>query len=92
MIKSLVHNSNFINHNTNLFRMNIFSYGNTLSWLEVYIQELVLLSLVCQTYSDFFNWNKVKIRYCDGASLAGHPENEVKVGFTFTSATLTYGS
>ncbi|OAY41310.1 pectin acetylesterase 5 isoform X1 [Manihot esculenta] len=27
---------------------------------------------------DFFNWNKVKIRYCDGASLAGHPESELK--------------
>ncbi|KAI7988965.1 hypothetical protein LOK49_LG13G02354 [Camellia lanceoleosa] len=24
---------------------------------------------------NFFNWNKVKIRYCDGASFAGHPEN-----------------
>ncbi|KAL6987614.1 [Wnt protein] O-palmitoleoyl-L-serine hydrolase [Sarracenia purpurea var. burkii] len=23
---------------------------------------------------DFFNWNKVKIRYCDGGSFAGHPE------------------
>ncbi|KAL5740605.1 hypothetical protein ACOSQ2_029785 [Xanthoceras sorbifolium] len=29
---------------------------------------------------DFFNWNKVKIRYCDGASLAGHPESELKNG------------
>ncbi|KAM5560112.1 pectin acetylesterase 5-like [Rosa sericea] len=29
---------------------------------------------------DFFNWNKVKIRYCDGASFAGHPENEPKNG------------
>ncbi|THG07857.1 hypothetical protein TEA_007755 [Camellia sinensis var. sinensis] len=28
--------------------------------------------------SDFFNWNKVKIRYCDGASFAGHPESEFK--------------
>uniref|UniRef100_A0A2N9I1B5 Pectin acetylesterase n=1 Tax=Fagus sylvatica TaxID=28930 RepID=A0A2N9I1B5_FAGSY len=27
---------------------------------------------------DFFNWNKVKIRYCDGASFAGHPESELK--------------
>ncbi|GMP76534.1 hypothetical protein CsSME_00033161 [Camellia sinensis var. sinensis] len=27
---------------------------------------------------DFFNWNKVKIRYCDGASFAGHPESEFK--------------
>nr|XP_028957008.1 pectin acetylesterase 5-like isoform X2 [Malus domestica] len=29
---------------------------------------------------EFFNWNKVKIRYCDGASFAGHPENEPKNG------------
>ncbi|KAF7825674.1 pectin acetylesterase 5-like [Senna tora] len=29
---------------------------------------------------DFFNWNKVNIRYCDGASLAGHPENDIKEG------------
>lgn len=28
--------------------------------------------------SDFFNWNKVKIRYCDGGSFAGHPESEFK--------------
>ncbi|KAL5549966.1 hypothetical protein UlMin_000142 [Ulmus minor] len=29
---------------------------------------------------DFFNWNKVKVRYCDGASFAGHPESELKDG------------
>lgn len=29
--------------------------------------------------SDFFNWNKVKIRYCDGASFAGHSQYEFKV-------------
>ncbi|KAI9115966.1 hypothetical protein K1719_012896 [Acacia pycnantha] len=29
---------------------------------------------------DFFSWNKVKIRYCDGASLAGHPDNEIEKG------------
>jgi len=39
--------------------------------------------MICQTYSDFFNWNKVKIRYCDGASFAGHPESEVRIDFTF---------
>ncbi|KAF2303129.1 hypothetical protein GH714_014036 [Hevea brasiliensis] len=27
---------------------------------------------------DFFNWNKVYIRYCDGASFAGHTESELK--------------
>ncbi|KAG9445132.1 hypothetical protein H6P81_016472 [Aristolochia fimbriata] len=29
---------------------------------------------------DFFNWNKVKIRYCDGGSLAGFVESEVQNG------------
>ncbi|XP_058099202.1 pectin acetylesterase 5-like [Magnolia sinica] len=29
---------------------------------------------------DFFNWNKVKIRYCDGASLSGNVESEVQNG------------
>ncbi|KAG9154174.1 hypothetical protein Leryth_000649 [Lithospermum erythrorhizon] len=26
--------------------------------------------------SAFFNWNRVKIRYCDGASFKGHGQNE----------------
>ncbi|XP_074379197.1 pectin acetylesterase 5-like [Apium graveolens] len=29
---------------------------------------------------DFFSWNKVKIRYCDGASFAGSPETEINNG------------
>ncbi|KAJ0249549.1 Pectin acetylesterase 5 [Hirschfeldia incana] len=29
---------------------------------------------------DFFNWNRVVIRYCDGASFSGHPEAEFKNG------------
>ncbi|KMZ73099.1 pectin acetylesterase, family CE13 [Zostera marina] len=34
---------------------------------------------------DFFNWNKVMIRYCDGASLLGHglSKNENKTGLFF---------
>ncbi|XP_031487505.1 pectin acetylesterase 5-like [Nymphaea colorata] len=28
----------------------------------------------------FFNWNRVKLRYCDGASFAGDVEHEVKDG------------
>ncbi|KAI5429901.1 variant 4, Pectin acetylesterase 5 [Lathyrus oleraceus] len=35
-----------------------------------------MLSSVASQNPDFFNWNKVKIRYCDGASFAGHPESE----------------
>lgn len=29
---------------------------------------------------DFFNWNQVKIRYCDGASFSGHPDSELNNG------------
>uniref|UniRef100_A0A803N604 Pectin acetylesterase n=1 Tax=Chenopodium quinoa TaxID=63459 RepID=A0A803N604_CHEQI len=29
---------------------------------------------------DFFNWNKVKIRYCDGSSFTGHSNNELHNG------------
>lgn len=34
---------------------------------------------------DFYNWNKVKIRYCDGASFSGNVQEEVKndTGFFF---------
>ncbi|KAM6574616.1 hypothetical protein CsatA_022943 [Cannabis sativa] len=35
---------------------------------------------------DFFNWNKVKLRYCDGASFAGHPETELKALLSGCSA------
>ncbi|RZC19841.1 hypothetical protein D0Y65_006617 [Glycine soja] len=27
---------------------------------------------------DFFNWNRVKVRYCDGASFSGDSQNEVE--------------
>ncbi|KAL6613717.1 hypothetical protein ACP70R_035987 [Stipagrostis hirtigluma subsp. patula] len=32
---------------------------------------------------DFYNWNKVKIRYCDGASFSGDVKDEVKNGTSF---------
>ncbi|KAJ1287295.1 hypothetical protein BS78_03G419900 [Paspalum vaginatum] len=32
---------------------------------------------------DFYNWNKVKIRYCDGASFSGDVQDEVKNGTGF---------
>lgn len=34
----------------------------------------LIVSFAC---ADFFNWNRVKIRYCDGASFAGDSENKV---------------
>ncbi|OEL36850.1 Pectin acetylesterase 5 [Dichanthelium oligosanthes] len=32
---------------------------------------------------DFYNWNKVKIRYCDGASFSGNVQDQVKNGTGF---------
>lgn len=28
-------------------------------------------------YADFFNWNRVKLRYCDGASFTGDSQDQV---------------
>ncbi|KAI5001359.1 hypothetical protein ZWY2020_026009 [Hordeum vulgare] len=32
---------------------------------------------------DFYNWNKVKVRYCDGASFSGNVEEEFQDGTRF---------
>ena len=41
-----------------------------------------------QPWSDFYNWNRVKIRYCDGASFAG--EGFDKAQQIFLSAAYIY--
>ncbi|OAY42467.1 pectin acetylesterase 12 [Manihot esculenta] len=45
-----------------------------------YMEKLVpftgILSNRPQDNPDFFNWNRVKLRYCDGASFAGDSENK----------------
>ncbi|CAN0885123.1 Pectin acetylesterase 6 [Linum grandiflorum] len=33
------------------------------------------LGMVC--FSDFYNWNRIKLRYCDGASFTGDTQNKV---------------
>ncbi|XP_058738428.1 pectin acetylesterase 2-like [Vicia villosa] len=35
-----------------------------------------ILSNKAEENPDFFNWNRVKVRYCDGASFAGDSQNE----------------
>ncbi|KAL8129753.1 hypothetical protein V2J09_018908 [Rumex salicifolius] len=50
---------------------------------SVYMDKVIFSGILSSDPAlnpDFFNWNKVKIRYCDGASLAGHPENELHNG------------
>ncbi|KAG1371695.1 putative Pectin acetylesterase [Cocos nucifera] len=38
------------------------------------------LRWLASALGDFYNWNKVKVRYCDGASFAGEGEREVQNG------------
>jgi O-palmitoleoyl-L-serine hydrolase len=37
---------------------------------------MFLCTNLSQLSSDFYNWNTVVIRYCDGASFAGNAEGE----------------
>lgn len=46
--------------------------------MEPQVQFSGILSRHRSSNPDFYNWNKVKIRYCDGASFTGHPESEQK--------------
>ncbi|KAI3811793.1 hypothetical protein L1987_21525 [Smallanthus sonchifolius] len=46
--------------------------------MDYQVQFSGILSRDQSRNPDFYNWNKVKLRYCDGASLTGHPESEQK--------------
>ncbi|XP_047330527.1 pectin acetylesterase 5-like [Impatiens glandulifera] len=50
--------------------------------MDLQVQFSGILSSLPSQNPDFFNWNKVKIRYCDGGSLSGHPEAEFTNGTT----------
>jgi hypothetical protein len=39
--------------------------------------------------ADFYNWNKVKVRYCDGGSFSGKVEDEFQVSRTFCKLILS---
>ncbi|RDX94227.1 Pectin acetylesterase 5, partial [Mucuna pruriens] len=60
-----------------------FTHLGSSKYMEKLIPFSGILSSDPAQNPDFFNWNKVKIRYCDGASFAGHPESEVRIDFTF---------
>ncbi|CAN6982004.1 unnamed protein product [Brassica oleracea var. botrytis] len=40
---------------------------------------------------DFFNWNRVVIRYCDGASFSGHPDLNSRTEQGFSSVASSSG-
>ncbi|TXG48950.1 hypothetical protein EZV62_024825 [Acer yangbiense] len=46
------------------------------SYMEKQIPFTGILSNKAQENPDFFNWNRVKLRYCDGASFTGDSENK----------------
>ena len=52
--------------------------------------RLTVLTLIFIIYgiADFFNWNRVKVRYCDGASFSG--DSEDKVSGLFSLFTFFY--
>ncbi|XP_031252579.1 pectin acetylesterase 5-like, partial [Pistacia vera] len=50
------------------------------NFMEQQVRFAGILSSDTSQNPVFFNWNKVKIRYCDGASFAGHPDSELKNG------------
>lgn len=45
-------------------------------YMEKQLPFTGLLSNKPQQNPDFFNWNRVKLRYCDGASFSGDSQNE----------------
>ncbi|XP_057425527.1 pectin acetylesterase 10-like isoform X2 [Lotus japonicus] len=45
-------------------------------YMENQIQFTGILSNKAEENPDFYNWNRVKLRYCDGASFSGDSENE----------------
>uniref|UniRef100_A0A0D2ZWW8 Pectin acetylesterase n=1 Tax=Brassica oleracea var. oleracea TaxID=109376 RepID=A0A0D2ZWW8_BRAOL len=44
--------------------------------MEKEVQFTGILSDKAQENPDFFNWNRVKLCYCDGASFSGDGQNE----------------
>ncbi|KAK4282638.1 hypothetical protein QN277_013992 [Acacia crassicarpa] len=46
------------------------------NYMEKQILFKGILSNKAEENPDFFNWNRVKVRYCDGASFSGDSQNE----------------
>lgn len=46
------------------------------NYMEKQIQFTGILSDKAQQNPDFFNWNRVKLRYCDGGSFSGDSQNK----------------
>ncbi|KAJ4805015.1 Pectin acetylesterase [Rhynchospora pubera] len=51
--------------------------------MEKQVPFIGILSNLPSQNPDFYNWNKVKVRYCDGASFSGDVETTEQKGSTF---------
>lgn len=65
-----------------LKRIQVFTFHSTeLPGLtQIMVKKGIGLALWLTLFlmiADFFNWNRVKIRYCDGASFTGDAEDKV---------------
>ncbi|XP_062181451.1 pectin acetylesterase 5-like isoform X2 [Phragmites australis] len=52
-------------------------------YMEHHVEFTGILSDDKYQNPDFYNWNKVKIRYCDGASFSGNVKDELQNGTKF---------
>jgi hypothetical protein len=50
--------------------------------LAPYICLICPSTVLISTLSDFYNWNRVYVRYCDGASFSGDAEGRAQVIFS----------
>jgi hypothetical protein len=50
----------------------------------------VLPLFLIGTFLDFYNWNKVYVRYCDGASFSGDAEGRAQVIFANPAPTSLF--
>lgn len=66
---------------TSLKKIQVLPINDKFYFLELSEERVLIMSITLAhfslPYADFFNWNRIKIRYCDGASFAGDSENKV---------------
>ncbi|GFQ03412.1 protein notum homolog [Phtheirospermum japonicum] len=49
----------------------VLSQKEQFVWMGVHLHTILIKDLELELTIDFYNWNRVKIRYCDGASFTG---------------------
>lgn len=67
----MVHDMDHEAHVSQLFCFVNTCFSDKISSLFLLVYLFVIIIEVFLIDSDFYNWNRVKLRYCDGASFAG---------------------